>query len=98
MRGTVTIKGKRYYPVFDIGRNPANGKRRQKWGPGFKTKREAGKWLAEAVSQVYKGNYTQGTKETVSEWCYEWLRTYGSMNLRENVLDGYTQMLKTHLI
>ena len=39
MKGTVTMKGKRYYPVFDIGRDPANGKRRQKWGPGFKTKR-----------------------------------------------------------
>jgi len=98
MRGTVTIKGKRYYPVFDIGRNPANGKRRQKWGPGFHTKREAENRLTETVGQVNKGTYTPYSKETIAEWCYEWLNTYGSMHLRPNVWDSYSQMLKNHLI
>lgn len=98
MRGTVTIKGKRYYPVFDIGRNPANGKRRQKWGPGFHTKREAENWLTETVGQVNKGTYTPHIKQTIAEWGHEWLATYGSMHLRPNVLDSYTQMLKNHLM
>lgn len=98
MRGTVTIKGKRYYPVFDIGRNPANGKRRQKWGPGFHTKREAENWLTETVGQVNKGTYTPRAKDTVAEWCNEWLKTYGSMHLRLNVFDSYSQMLKNHLV
>lgn len=98
MRGTVTMKGKRYYPVFDIGRDPTNGKRRQKWGPGFHTKREAQNWLTEAVSQVNKGTYTPRAKDTVAEWCNEWLKTYGSMHLRSNVLDSYSQMLKNHLV
>lgn len=98
MRGTVTMKGKRYYPVFDIGRNPANGKRRQKWGPGFYTKREAENWLTETVGQVNRGTYTPYIKETIAEWAHEWLDTYGSMHLRPNVLDSYSQMLKNHLV
>lgn len=98
MKGSVAKKGNRNYPVFDLGRNPATGKRRQKWGPGFRTKREAENWLTEAVSQVNKGIYTLHTKETLAEWCTEWLKTYGSMHLRLNVLDSYTQMLKNHLI
>lgn len=98
MRGTVAKKGKRYYPVFDIGRDPASGKRRQKWGPGFPTKRDAENWLTETVGQVNKGTYKPYTKETVAEWCSEWLNTYGSMHLRPNVLDSYTQMIKNHLI
>ena len=71
MKGSITTKGKRYYPVFDIGRDPATGKRRQKWGPGFRTKREAETWLTEAVNQVNKGIYTPRTKETVAEWTSE---------------------------
>ena len=98
MQGTVTIKGERYYPVFDIGRDPATGKRRQKWGPGFRTKREAQNWLTEAVSQVNKGTYIPRIKETVAEWCDEWLKTYASMHLRPNVFDSYSQMLKNHLV
>ncbi len=98
MKGTIAMKGKRYYPVHDIGRDPATGKRRQKWGPGFKTKRDAEKWLTEAVSQVNKGIYTPRTRETVAEWCNEWLNTYGSMHLRKNVQDSYSQILRNHLI
>lgn len=98
MRGTVAMKGKRYYPVFDIGRDPASGKRRQKWGPGFPTKRDAENWLTETVGQVNKGTYRPYTKETVAEWCSEWLNTYGIMHLRPNTLDSYTQMIKNHLI
>lgn len=98
MKGTVATKGKRYYPVFDIGRDPATGKRRQKWGPGFKTKRDAEKWLIEAVSQVNKGTYIPRTKENIAEWCDEWLNTYASMHLRQNVKDSYSQMIRKHLI
>lgn len=98
MRGTVAMKGKRYYPVFDIGHDPANGKRRQKWGPGFPTKRDAENWLTETVGQINKGTYRPYTKETVAEWCSEWLNTYGRTHLRPNILDSYTQMIKNHLL
>jgi len=98
VKGSITTKGKRYYPVFDIGRDPATGKRRQQWGAGFRTKREAETWLTEAVNQVNKGIYTPRTKETVAEWCNDWLKTYATMNLRPNVFDSYQQMLGKHLI
>ena len=98
MKGTVTMKGKRYYPVFDINRDPATGKRRQKWGPGFKTKRDAENWLTETVSQVNKGIYIIRIKETVREWCEDWLETYAAIHLRPNVKDSYSQMLRNHLI
>jgi len=98
MKGTVTMKGKRYYPVFDINRDPATGKRRQKWGPGFKTKHDAENWLTETVSQVNKGIYIIRIKETVREWCEDWLETYAAIHLRPNVKDSYSQMLRNHLI
>ena len=98
MKGTVTKKGNRYYPIFDIGRNPATNERRQKWGPGFDKKRDAEKWLSEAISQVNKGNYITRSKETVSQWCEEWLESYATIHVRPNVKDSYCQVLRTHLI
>ena len=98
MIGSVVLKGKRYHAVFDIGRDPVSGKRRQKWGPGFKIKREAECWKTNAVNQVNKGQYISPTKETVAQWCSEWLDSYCRLNLRENVMDDYRQTLERYFI
>ena len=72
MKGHIADKNGRYYAVFDIGSDPATGKRRQKWIGGFTTKRDAQKALTAAVSQVNTGKYILPNRETIAELC----RTY----------------------
>ncbi|MGB9808656.1 MAG: Arm DNA-binding domain-containing protein, partial [Caldanaerobacter sp.] len=53
MRGHIRKRGSTYSIVVDIGRGE-NGKRKQKWISGFKTKKEAEKALAEIIAKIEK--------------------------------------------
>ncbi|MDN5294380.1 MAG: hypothetical protein PWQ31_1685 [Eubacteriales bacterium] len=75
MRGSIvkreTKKGVVYDIVFDVGRDPLTGKRKQKRMRGFKTKKEAEAKLAEMVTQVERGTYLEPSKTTVGEYLQE---------------------------
>ncbi|ACX51189.1 integrase family protein [Ammonifex degensii KC4] len=76
MRGSIRKRvGKRgvYYDVvFDIGRDPVTGKRKQKWLRGFRTKKEAEAALAQAIAEVERGTYIDPEKVTLAEYLKEW--------------------------
>ena len=40
MRGSVLKRGRTYSYVLYLGRDPATGKKQQKWTGGFRTKRD----------------------------------------------------------
>jgi len=54
MRGSVIKRGKKYSIVFDVGRDPVTGKRKQKRISGFATRKEAEAALANYVAEVQK--------------------------------------------
>lgn len=56
MRGSVILRGNTYTIIFDVGVD-ADGKRKQKWIGGFKTRREAERALAAAIADVERGVY-----------------------------------------
>jgi hypothetical protein len=52
MRGHIRKRGKQSYSiVVDIGRDPMTGRRRHKWIPAGRTRRDADRKLAEAPEQ-----------------------------------------------
>lgn len=73
MRGSVVKRGNGYSVVLDLGRDPETGKRRQKWHSGYRTKREAERGIAELIGTVNTGTYIVRTRQTVAEFCTEWL-------------------------
>ena len=49
MRGSVVKRGRTWSYVVDVGRDPATGRRRQRWKGGFASKRDAADALAVAI-------------------------------------------------
>jgi integrase len=73
MRGSVVKRGASYSVVVELDRDPATGKRRQKWHSGYRTRRDAERALAEMVDAVNRGAFVPKTRQTVREFAKEWL-------------------------
>jgi hypothetical protein len=62
-----------WYVVVDAGRR-SNGKRRQKWHGGFRTRRAAEAARAKLVNDINRGSYLVPTTTTLLEWVADtWL-------------------------
>ncbi len=72
MKGHTRRRGKRWAFVIDEGRHE-DGRRRQRWHSGFRTRREAEEGLARALNQLGDNMYIAPNKLTVGEWITKWL-------------------------
>ena len=97
MRGHIAEKNGRYYPVISI-KDQGTGKWKRKWLSGFRTKREAEKARAEAVTQTNNGWFTSPSRETVASLFRNYLNTTGANRVRPITLQSYKSMIETHLI
>jgi len=97
MRGHIATKNGRYYLVISM-KDPATGQWKRKWLSGYRTKREAEKARAEAVSQANNGWFALPSRETVAELCQAYLATTAPLRVRPVTLQSYRQMLQNHLI
>jgi len=102
MRGSVyKRKGKDdvvYYDVvFDLGRDPVTGKRKQKWLRGFRTRKEAEKALANAIAEVERGTYIDPAKMTVAEYLRWWLEQ-AAAKLAPSTYRCYQVAVEKHII
>src|ERR687892_93323 len=99
MRGSIKQHSKGSWAIIlDIGRDPATGKRQQKWETIRGTKREAEKRLAELQHQLNTGEYVKPTKLTVADFLHQWLETYVSSNCRRSTYERYRGVIEDHLI
>lgn len=102
MRGSIvkreTKKGTVVYDiVFDIGRDPLTGKRKQKRMRGFRTKKEAEAKLAEMVAQVERGTYLEPSKTTVGEYLQQWLEAH-QVSVGAKTAATYAQIVRDHIV
>ena len=97
MRGHIAQKNRRYYPVISI-KDQGTGKWKRKWLSGFRTKREAEKARAEAVTQVNNGWLTRPSRETVAELFRNYLATTAPNRVRPITLQSYRSIIENHLI
>jgi hypothetical protein len=56
-RGSVRRRGSTWTVILDVGRDPATGKRRQRWKGGYKTRKAAEAGLRELMAEVDQGTY-----------------------------------------
>lgn len=96
MTGSVQKKGGSYYIVFRVF-NSETGKRRQKWIPAGKTKREAERKLTEVMGEVHSGAYRDIKKITFKRFAEEWLNSYAKTKTKPSTLKSYQNIIDTHL-
>lgn len=74
MRGTITKKGRRYWVVVDVARDPETGRRKRQWHGSWTTRAEAEDALNDIVGRLRRGTYVAPTRLTVEEFITEkWL-------------------------
>ena len=74
MRGSVVKRASgRYAVVLDTGRDPATGKRKQKWVSGFATKSAADEHLVDLLSRQNRGEIIDPDLTPLADYLTAWL-------------------------
>ncbi len=97
MRGHIAVKNGRYYPVISI-KDPGTGIWKRKWLSGCRTKREAEKARAEAVTQANNGWLSLPSRESVAGLFRNYFDSTGANRVRKITLQSYRSMIENHLI
>ncbi len=97
MTGSIHKKGKSYYIIFRLF-DSTTGKRKQKWIPAGKSKREAERQLNELIGEVHNGTYREIKKITFAEFSELWLSSYAETKTKPSTLRSYKDIITKHLI
>lgn len=86
-----------WYAVVDVGTGD-NGKRKQKWHGGFKTRREAELALSDIVQALEKQTYVSPQRVTLAEFVRtDWLPTMQTQ-VKKSTWDSYRRNLENHVL
>lgn len=95
MRGQIVQRGRSFAAVVYLGRDSATGKERRKWTT-FRTKREAERYLHQAVVQLESGGTIPTTRQRLGEYLDDWLRGHAP-HLAPTTLASYRDTIRVHL-
>ncbi|MEE9247412.1 MAG: N-terminal phage integrase SAM-like domain-containing protein [Dehalococcoidia bacterium] len=99
MRGHLRKRSKATWTIaLSLGRDPANGKKRQQWVSVKGTKKDVVQKLAELLHQLNTGGFVKPSKLTLADFLTRWQRDYVDTNVRPRTADGYRQIVENHLI
>jgi len=84
--------------VLSLGRDPATGKRKQRWVTGRGSKHEAEKQLREMLTANDQGMIIKPSKTTLAVFLDKWLKEYSWANLAPRTAEGYEHMARKYLI
>jgi len=98
MKGSVSKKGNKYYYALYRGRDKDTGKKKYVTSKGFRTKQEAEHALAIELGAIARDEYVLPDKMTFSQYVYQWLESYGVMNLKQTTLEGYYKYFENHIL
>jgi len=86
-----------WYVIIDLPRD-AEGKRRQKWHGGSRTRREAEAARAKIVNEFNTGTYVEPNAITLAEWVtHHWLPMVEGRN-KPSTFDSYRRNLALHVL
>jgi integrase len=94
VRGHVRRRGKGWVYVLDAGRDPATGKRRQRWSRQFPKQRDAEGELRRALGRVDSGGDVLPERVTVNELAARWYDHMDTMGEpAAKVREGYRRTI-----
>lgn len=86
-----------WYVVVDVGVG-SDGRRRQKWHGGFKTRREAEAARAKIVNDLNTGSYVQPDRTALAEWVRDsWLPMIQT-RIKPSTFDSYRRNMELHVL
>lgn len=86
-----------WYVIVDLGRDH-NGKRRQKWHGGFKTRKEAEVARTKIVGDLHDGTYTEPSKLMLREWVEDkWLPVVETQ-VKPSTFESYERNMRHHVL
>jgi len=87
----------RWYVVLDLGFGE-DGRRRQKWHGGFRTRREAEAARAQLVHEFNTGSYVMPGRITLGEWVRDSWLPMTEPRVKPSTLHSYTRNLELHVL
>lgn len=86
-----------WYVVVDLNRGP-DGRRKQKWHGGYRTRKEAEAAFAKLATDLRAGTYVEPSKVTLQDWVEtSWLATMRSQ-VKPSTWDSYMRNLRLHVL
>lgn len=96
MRGHIRKRGNTWSVVVDLGRDH-EGRRRQKWHSGFRTKRDAERAMAEILGAIQSGSYAEPSRQTLGEYLQQWVAGIEG-SVKPGTWRSYRTNVKHHVI
>jgi integrase len=97
MRGHIRQRGKTSWAiVLELGHD-AEGKRKQKWHSGFKTRKDAQAELARLMHEMNTGAYIEPSRLTFGDYLDRWLADYARIKVSAKTFERYTEIVRLHL-
>jgi integrase len=96
MRGHIRKRGNSWSVVVDHDRDE-DGKRRQKWHSGYRTKRDAERALTEILNRIGSGTYVDPGRQTMTEYLREWLVAI-QRTVRPGTWTSYRSNIERHVV
>jgi integrase len=97
VRGSVVKKGDRYFVKIELDRDPATGRRQQKWHSGYRTKREAERARVDLLSKLDRGEYVEPSQQTLGAYLADWLKAI-EPTVRPSTFDSYSRNMRLHVV
>lgn len=99
MKGCIFKRGPSAWLIkYDIGKDPATGKRRQKYKTVHGSRADAEREKRELLGQIDKGTYVEPKTTTLESWIEKWLSEYAEPSVSAKTLERYQQLLRVHVI
>jgi integrase len=98
LKGHIRKRGNKWCFVIDIGRDPENGRRKQKSFSDFKTKKEAERAMTAKIHELNQGIFVEPAKITLEDFLKRWLEDYALINCAPRTFEGYEYIVRKHLI
>lgn len=87
----------KWYVVVELGRAD-DGRRRQKWHGGYRTRKDAEVARAKLVGELHAGTYREPSRLTLREWVEDtWLPTIRTQ-LKPSTFDSYQRNITQHVL
>ncbi|MFC2063072.1 tyrosine-type recombinase/integrase [Chloroflexota bacterium] len=98
MKGHIRKRGNSYVVVVELPRDPATGKRRQRWHSVKGNKRDAERALREILMSIDNGMYTKPKRISFGALMRQWLSEYVSIHATPRTLESYSSVVNRHII
>ena len=97
MIGSIHKKGKIYYVVLPIGKDPITRRWKTKWIRVGPDQREAEEKLATIKREYEQGRYQDDEKMTVKEYLDRWLTDFAKISVRRSTYESYEWSINKHI-